>query len=253
VHLNDKTVVVTGAGRGIGHALATSFAQRGARLALLDISASDTLTTAAHCAQLGTQAIGYGCDVTQEAQVRDTFESIAADFGRLDILINNAGITRDALLVKVEDGTVTRKMSLEQWRAVLDVNLTGVFLCGREAASHMIQFANGGVIVNISSISQYGNAGQTNYSAAKAGVAAMTVVWAKELARYGIRAGSVAPGMTRTEMVASMKADALEKLMRAVPLQRCAEVEEIAQAALFIAENDFFTGRCIEVDGGMRL
>jgi 3-oxoacyl-[acyl-carrier protein] reductase len=253
VHLKDKTVAVTGAGRGIGRALATSFAQRGAQLALLDISPSDTLTTAAHCAQLGTRAIGYGCDVTQEGQVRNTFESIAADFGRLDILINNAGITRDALLVKVEDGTVTRKMSLEQWRAVLDVNLTGVFLCGREAASHMIQFANGGVIVNISSISQSGNAGQTNYSAAKAGVAAMTVVWAKELARYGIRAGSVAPGMTRTEMVASMKADALEKLMRAVPLQRCAEVEEIAQAAVFIAENDFFTGRSIELDGGMRL
>jgi 3-oxoacyl-[acyl-carrier protein] reductase len=176
MHLKDKTVVVTGAGRGIGRAIANSFAKRGARLALLDLAASDTLMTASQCAQLGTQAICYGCDVAQEVQVNETFESIAADFGRLDILVNNAGITRDALLVKVEDGKVARKMSLEQWRAVLDVNLTGVFLCGREAASHMIRFANGGVIVNISSISQYGNAGQTNYSAAKAGVAAMTVV-----------------------------------------------------------------------------
>jgi 3-oxoacyl-[acyl-carrier protein] reductase len=253
MHLKDKTVVVTGAGRGIGRAIANSFAKRGARLALLDFSPSDTLMTASQCAHLGTQAICYGCDVTQEGQVSETFEHIAADFGRFDILVNNAGITRDALLVKVEDGNIVRTMSLEQWRAVLDVNLTGVFLCGREAASHMIRLANGGVIVNISSISQYGNAGQTNYSAAKAGVAAMTVVWAKELARYGIRAGSIAPGVTRTEMVASMKPAALEKLMHAVPLQRCAEVEEIAQAAVFIAENDFFTGRSIELDGGMRL
>jgi 3-oxoacyl-[acyl-carrier protein] reductase len=253
MQLNDKVVVVTGAARGIGQAIAVAFAGRGARLALIDRSATDLNATAERCAKLGASTASYECDVASESMVIETFDRIASSAGRLDVLVNNAGITRDALLVKVDNGKVVRTMSLDQWRAVIDVNLTGVFLCGREAASHMIELGNGGVIVNISSISKCGNAGQTNYSAAKAGVAAMTVVWAKELARYKIRAGSIAPGMTRTEMVASMKTEALDKMMRSVPLGRTAEVEEIASAAVFIAENDFFSGRTIELDGGMRL
>jgi 3-oxoacyl-[acyl-carrier protein] reductase len=136
---------------------------------------------------------------------------------------------------------------------VIGVNLTGVFLCGREAAKHMIERGNGGVIVNISSISRQGNAGQTNYSAAKAGVESMAVVWAKELARYGIRAGSVAPGFTRTEILTSMRPEVLEKMTSPVPLKRLGLPEEIAQAVLFIFQNDFFTGRCLEIDGGLRL
>jgi 3-oxoacyl-[acyl-carrier protein] reductase len=139
----------------------------------------------------------------------DSFDAIAAHFGRLDVLINNAGITRDALLLKAKDSVIVAKMSLAQWDAVVKVNLTGVFLCGREAAEHMIRHGNGGVIINISSISREGNAGQTNYSAAKAGVAAMSVVWAKELARHGIRSAAIAPGFCATDILASMKPEVL--------------------------------------------
>jgi 3-oxoacyl-[acyl-carrier protein] reductase len=253
MQLTGKAVVITGAGRGIGRAIATHFAKKGARLALLDVSTADTQAVELHCKSLGAEAVSYSCDVTREDQVNEVFGRIARDFDQLDIQVNNAGITRDCLLVKVEHGMIVRKMSLDQWRAVIDVNLTGVFLCGREAASHMIRFAQGGVIINISSISRSGNTGQSNYSAAKAGVSALTVVWAKELARYGIRAGSIAPGMTRTEMMEKMKPEALEMLLRAVPSKRPAEVDEIALAAAFIAENDYFSGRCIAVDGGMRL
>jgi 3-oxoacyl-[acyl-carrier protein] reductase len=148
---------------------------------------------------------------------------------------------------------VTGKMGLEQWQAVIDVNLTGVFLCGREAAERMIRLGHGGLIINISSISKCGNAGQTNYSAAKAGVTAMAVVWAKELARYGIRAASIAPGFTRTDLLAGMPPEMLDKVTAPVPLKRLAQPEEIAHTAVFIAENDYFTGRAIDVDGGLRL
>jgi 3-oxoacyl-[acyl-carrier protein] reductase len=178
---------------------------------------------------------------------------IVKEFGSLDILINNAGIIRDALLVKAKEGAVVSKMSLAQWQAVIDVNLTGVFLCGREAAERMIKAGKGGVIVNISSISRHGNAGQTNYSAAKAGVMAMAVVWAKELARFNIRAAAIAPGFIETDIVSTMRPEMLEKTLRSVPLQRAGTPDEVAGAAQFIVENDFVTGRCIDLDGGMRI
>jgi 3-oxoacyl-[acyl-carrier protein] reductase len=252
MQLKDKVAVITGAARGIGAAIALAFAHRGAQLALIDLPSAAPGETAARCQALGAVTRTYACDVSDEPQVVRACERIATDFGRFDLLVNNAGILKDGLLVKVEQGKVVRTLSLEQWRAVLDVNLSGTFLCGREAASHMIRFGHGGVIINMSSVSRHGNFGQTNYSAAKAGVAAMAVVWAKELARYGIRAASIAPGVVHTEMMAALKPEALAKLIAAAPLQRLAEPAEIAQAAVFIAENDFFTGRCLELDGGMR-
>ena len=144
-------------------------------------------------------------------------------------------------------------MSLAQWQMVIDVNLTGVFLCGREAAARMIESGSEGVIINISSISMAGNFGQTNYSATKAGVAAMAVTWAKELARYGIRTGAIAPGYIATEMVMGMKPEALEKMAAGIPLKRLGEPGEIAQMALAIFTNDYISGRVFEVDGGLRL
>ena len=188
-----------------------------------------------------------------KARSKQHSTNIVADFHRLDGLVNNAGIVRDALLIRVKDGEVVGKMSFAQWQAVIDVNLTGVFLCGREAAGHMIQLGNGGVIVNISSISRAGNSGQTNYSAAKAGVAAMSVVWAKELGRHRVRVASIAPGFTRTTLLESMKPEILEKMIQPVPLKRLGTAEEIADAAAFIFQNEFFTGRCIDLDGGLRL
>ena len=151
------------------------------------------------------------------------------------------------------DGAVVGRLSSEEWNEVIGVNLTGVFLCAREAAARMIEFAHGGVIVNISSVSRAGNTGQSNYSAAKAGVEALAVVWAKELARHGIRVASIAPGFTRTEILAAMRPEILEKLTAQVPLKRMGEPQEIAHAVRFIFENDFFTGRCLELDGGLRM
>jgi 3-oxoacyl-[acyl-carrier protein] reductase len=251
--IKDKTIVITGAGRGIGRALAVRFATQGAHIALLDMNATDLAAAAQQCTELGVRAKAYTVDVSREADIAAALDAVVSDFGSLDVIVNNAGIVKDALLIKVKDGEVVGKMSLEQWRAVIDVNLTGVFLCAREAAERMIKLAKGGVIINISSISRHGNAGQSNYSAAKSGVASMTVVWAKELARYGIRVGSIAPGFTHTDILASMKPEVLEKVIAPVPLKRLGQPDEIAHAAQFIIENDFFTGRCLDLDGGLRL
>ncbi len=253
MQLGKKVVVITGAGRGIGRAMALAFADRGSEIAALDLDAAALAETRAQCEAKGVRTRTYVTDVTVESQIIKTFDAVVADLRRFDVLVNNAGITRDALLLKAQDGAIHSKMSLAQWQAVIDVNLTGVFLCGREGAERMIQLGSGGLIVNISSISREGNPGQTNYSAAKAGVAAMTVVWAKELARYGIRSAAIAPGFCSTEILAAMKPEMLARVKAAVPLHRLGEPAEIAATAVFIAENDFVTGRVVEVDGGLRL
>lgn len=253
MQLADKLVVVTGAGRGIGRAMAIAFAEKRAHLALIDLNEDDLAETRLLCESHGIKATTHICNVASEAAVSTTLNVVVNAHGRLDVMINNAGITKDALLVKAKDGVVTDMMSMEQWQVVIDVNLTGVFLGAREAARHMIGLGHGGVIINTSSLARAGNIGQTNYSAAKAGVAAMTVVWAKELARFNIRAGAIAPGFTYTEIVAAMKPEMIERSAAAVPLKRMAEPNEMAHAAIFIAENDFFSGRVIEVDGAHRL
>ena len=251
--IKGKTIAVTGGGRGLGRAMALEFAAHGGNVALIDLNATDLEETRARVAALGVQARTYLCNVTQEESVIATMDAIARDFGSLDVLINNAGIVKDALLIKVKDGAVVGKMTLDQWNAVIGVNLTGVFLCGREAAERMVRAGRGGVIVNISSISKDGNAGQTNYTAAKAGVAAMSTTWAKELARYGIRVGAIAPGFCATDILSSMSPETLAKVTAPVPLKRLGEASEIAHAVRFIFENDFFTGRCLDIDGGLRL
>jgi 3-oxoacyl-[acyl-carrier protein] reductase len=251
--MHEKTVVVTGGGRGIGRAIALDLAESGANVALFDRNEADLEETAQRCAAKSVKARSYHVNVADEAEVSAAMNRVVSDLGRLDGLVNNAGIVRDGLLVKVKDGAVVGEMTLDQWNAVIGVNLTGVFLCGRQAAKHMIELGNGGVIVNISSICRVGNAGQSNYSAAKAGVESMAVVWAKELARYGIRAASVAPGFTRTDILSAMRPEVLNKLTAPVPLKRLGLAEEIAHAVRFVFENEFFTGRCLEVDGGLRL
>jgi 3-oxoacyl-[acyl-carrier protein] reductase len=250
---NGKFAFVTGGARGIGKAIAQAFAERGARLALLDLNPTDLEATRAEFAGRGVTVSAHSLNVAREDEVIRALDEVLAAHGRLDLLVNNAGIIKDALLVKVKDGAIVSKMSLAQWQAVIDVNLTGVFLCGREAAERMIGLGNGGVIINISSISRAGNMGQSNYSAAKAGVAALATTWGKELARYGIRAAAIAPGFIKTDILSGMPPEALEKVTAPVPLKRLGLAEEIAHAALFIVENDFFTGRCIDVDGGLRL
>jgi 3-oxoacyl-[acyl-carrier protein] reductase len=253
MQLQNKLAVITGSGRGIGRAMALAFAAKKCNLMLLDVNEQDLDRTRSQCQEFGVQVAAEQCNVADEQSMTAAFDRTLSKFQRLDVMINNAGITRDALLIKVKDGAVVDRMTIDQWRDVIDVNLTGVFLGGREAAARMIKTGNGGVIINVSSISRVGNAGQTNYSAAKAGVDAMTVVWAKELARYGIRTGAIAPGFTRTEILDAMKPEMIERALAAAPLKRMAEPAEIAQAAIFIAENDYFSGRVIEVDGAQRL
>jgi 3-oxoacyl-[acyl-carrier protein] reductase len=203
--------------------------------------------------KLDVRASGYAVNVTDEKQVEETFAKIAAEFGQINGLINSAGIMRDGMLLKVKEGKVVNKMPLEQFQSVLDVNVTGTFLCSREAAAQMVETKSKGVIVNISSVSRAGNAGQTNYSASKAAVATMTVSWAKELARFGIRTGCIAPGLVETAMAAQMRPEMREMFIKSIPAQRLAEVEELAHAAKFIFENDYFTGRTLELDGGTRV
>ena len=252
MNLQKKVVAITGGGRGLGRATALAFAARGSDIALLDLNAADLEETSKLVEAQGVRAYTHVTNVALESDVTAALDGVIAELGQLDVLVNNAGITRDAMLVKVKDGEVVGKMSIEQWNAVIGVNLTGVFLCGREAAERMIRAGKGGVIINISSISADGNLGQTNYSAAKAGVASMTVVWAKELARFGIRCGAIAPGFCATDILSAMKPEVLEKVVAPVPLKRLGEPAEIAHTAIYIAENDFFTGRMIYCDGGMR-
>ncbi len=253
MQLSGKVVAITGGGRGLGRAMAQAFAAEGAQIAVLDLNTVDLAETCVQCVALGVRAMPYLTDVVDEAQVIASLDAIVAEFGRLDVLINNAGITRDALLVKAQDREILAKMTLAQWSSVLDVNLTGVFLCAREAAERMIRLGNGGLIISISSISREGNAGQTNYSAAKAGVAAMTVVWAKELARHGIRSVAIAPGFCATDILAAMKPEIVARVTAAVPLQRLGDPAEIASTAVYVARNEFVNGRVIEVDGGLRI
>ncbi|WP_437883505.1 SDR family oxidoreductase [Pseudomonas sp. LRF_L74] len=252
MELKDKVIIITGGCQGLGRAMGEYLAARGTHLALVDLNQDKLDEAVAACRALGAQARAYTCNVANEEQVQQTIDRIAEDFGAINGLINNAGILRDGLTIKVKDGELS-KMSLAQWQAVIDVNLTGVFLCTREVAAKMIELKNEGAIVNISSISRAGNMGQANYSAAKAGVAADTVVWARELARYGIRVAAVAPGFIETEMTASVKPELLERVASTIPLQRMGKPSEIAHSVAFILENDYFTGRVLEVDGGLRM
>ena len=253
MELKNKLVVVTGGGQGLGRAMAMRLANAGARLALLDMNQEALDTTCQMVADAGSSAQGYLCNVSQEENVEQVIADVVSQQGNIAGLVNNAGITRDGLLLKAKDGKVTQKMSMEQWDAVIGVNLTGVFLCTREVAAHMVEAGEGGCIVSISSISRAGNLGQTNYTATKAGVAAMTVTWAKELARYGIRTGAIAPGFIGTDMVLSMRDDVLEKIAAGIPSKRLGTPDEIAAGVQFIMENDYFSGRVLEIDGALRI
>ena len=252
--LNNKVIVITGAGQGLGRGMAVSLAQEGANVALIDLNEADLDKTVALCHAEGPQAKRYITNVTSEAEVEATFNKIIADFGEIHGLVNNAGITRDALLIKADKkGDILSRMSLEQWQSVIDVNLTGVFLCGREAATKMVEKGTKGLVLNICSISKAGNMGQSNYSAAKSGAASLTVTWAKELARYGIRVAGISPGYISTKMTEAIKPEAMEKLVKMIPLRRMGEIDEIAHSVVYLFETDFFNGRILEMDGGMRL
>ncbi|MFH0763125.1 MAG: 3-oxoacyl-[acyl-carrier-protein] reductase [Candidatus Omnitrophota bacterium] len=244
MRFKDKVVLVTGAGRGIGRAIALAFAKEGADIAVGDINKADADKACADIEAMGRRAISLEMDVTGPENVAAAINKILDKFSKVDILINNAGITKDNLILR---------MSQEQWDAVLKVNLSGSFNCIKAVSRPMIK-QRSGKIVNIASIiGIIGNAGQANYSASKAGIIALTKTAAKELASRKINVNAVAPGFIETEMTARLPEELKNKMKEAIPLGRFGSPGDVAGACMFLASEgaDYITGQTIVVDGGM--
>ena len=247
--------VVTGGASGMGRHFVLALARAGDDVALCDLNADSIAAVEADAEALPGKVVGFVCDVADEDQVIGFIDAAFDALGGLDVLINNAGIFRDGLLVKKDKETgEVRKMSLRKWQSVIDVDLTGPFLMTREFAARCIETdTKPAVVVNISSVARYGNRGQSNYSAAKAGLVADTKLWSIELARYGIRTGAIAPGFVDTPILQGMPDGVLQAMLKPVPLRRVGDPEEIWMGVKFIIECDYFTGRCIDIDGGLVL
>ncbi len=253
MRFQDKVAVVTGGANGIGRAVVELFAEEGAQVVIWDLADDAGQTLAAEITSSGGKALYRHVNVTESEDVDAAVEELIAEVGQIDILINNAGILRDGQLVKVKDGEVQKRMTDEMFDMVIDVNLRGVFVCTRAVAPQMIQH-KGGVILNASSVvGLYGNFGQTNYVATKAGVIGMTKVWARELGRYGIRVNAVTPGFISTEMVMAMPEKVLDGMRQRTPMGRLGQPKDVADAYAFLASGQasFITGAVLQVDGGI--
>ncbi len=244
--LDGKVAIVTGGARGIGRVTAILFAREGAAVVVADRDRAAAAALVQEMQPEGTRMLALAVDVTRPEEVERMAQETATRFGRIDILVNNAGITQDATL---------RKMTLEQFQMVVDVNLTGVFLCTKAVLPYM-EAQGSGCILNASSVVAHaGNFGQTNYVATKTGVIGMTKTWARELGRYGIRVNAVAPGFIETDMTRQVPAKVLDMVRARTPLQRLGRPEEVARAYLFLASDEasFITGAVLNVDGGLTL
>ena len=242
--LNDKTCIITGGAQGIGLATALKFAREGAKVAIWDLAQGAVDAAVRQCAAAGAQAQGWVVDVTQREMVDAAVRGTIARFGRVDVLVNNAGITKDARL---------QKMTVEQFDRVIDVNLRGVFHCSQAVADAMVAQGSG-VILNASSVvGIYGNFGQTNYAASKFGVIGFTKTWSRELGPKGIRVNAVAPGFVATHILDSIPEKVLADMKQRVPLHRLGTPEEIANVYCFLASDEasYINGAVIEVSGGM--
>jgi 3-oxoacyl-[acyl-carrier protein] reductase len=244
MRLNDRVAIITGSGAGIGRAGALTFAREGAKVAVVDIDEKAAKEVAEEIAAAGGEAMAIAADVADRASVDAMVQAVLDRWGRIDVLINNAGILRDGRLVK---------MTEEQFDLVIAINLKGVFNCTQAVAPHMLEAEYGRIINTTSVVAIYGNFGQTNYVAAKAGVIGMTKVWARELGRKGITVNAVAPGFIATEMVKSIPQNIAEQMISKVPMQRMGEPEEIANAYLWLASDEasYVNGAVICVDGGV--
>ena len=243
MRLKDKVAIVTGAGRGIGLVTAQTFAREGAKVVLCDLDLPEVEAAAAEISKAGGVAMAVQANTAKTASVQDLLAKVLAQFGRVDILVNNAGIIRDKQLLKMEEA---------DFDSVIEVNLKGVYLCTR-AVAEVMATQGGGVILNASSVvALYGNFGQTNYVASKAGVIGMTKVWARELGRKGIRVNAVAPGFIETRMTEGIPEKVIEKIIEKVPLGRMGKPQDIANAYLWLAsdESSYVNGHVLSVDGG---
>ena len=250
MRLKDKVTLITGGASGIGKATAELFAREGAKVVICDVNEE---AGKALVAQLGNDATFYKVNVADRQAVQAWVDDVVARYGRVDVLVNNAGVTRDGLFVKVKDGELVKQMEEAAFDLVVDINLKGVFNCAQAVAPYMIKQGSG-VILNMASVvGLYGNLGQTNYVATKAGVIGMTKVWARELGRYGVRVNAVAPGFILTDMVQKMPEKVLEDMRAKTPLGRLGQPEDIAHTFLWLASDEasFVHGATISVDGGI--
>lgn len=250
MRLQGKVTLITGGAAGIGRATAERFAQEGATVVVCDLNeaALQELT-----ATLGPQASCYKVNVADRQAVQAWIDDVVAKYGRIDVLVNNAGILRDGLLVKLKDGEVVKMMSEADFDLVIAVNLKGIFNCTQAVAPVMMR-QKSGVILNASSVVGLdGNFGQTNYVATKAGVIGMTKVWARELGRFNVRVNAVAPGFTATDILSAMPEKVLDGMREKTPLGRLGAPVDIANAYLFLASDEasFITGAVLRVDGGL--
>jgi 3-oxoacyl-[acyl-carrier protein] reductase len=251
--LAGKVVIVTGAGAGIGRATAVAFAKERCRVAAWDISDANAAAVVEELTAAGGDAMFQKVDVASAASVNAAVDAVASAWGAINVLVNNAGIVRDAQLIKWKDGAQTGMMTDEGFDQVIGVNLRGPFLCTRAVVPHIIK-AGGGAVLNASSVvGLYGNFGQTNYVATKAGVIGMTKTWARELAKYKIRVNAVAPGFIATEILRSMPQKVLDGMVGHTPLGRMGDPRDIAEAYVWLASDAaaFVTGTVISVDGGL--
>jgi len=242
--LDGKIVVITGAARGIGQSIALRLAEEGADIAACDVKAEWLDETLEKVRALGRRAEAYGVDVSKSDQVQAGVDAIQKDFGRIDVVVNNAGITRDGLIIR---------MSEEDWDLVMDINLKGTFLMTKAAAKYMMK-QRSGTFVNIASvIGLMGNPGQANYGASKAAVSNLTKTVAKELAARGIRANAIAPGFIKTKMTDALTEDVRNQMLAAIPLKDFGTPEDVANVVLFLASDlsRYVTGQTLSVCGGM--
>jgi 3-oxoacyl-[acyl-carrier protein] reductase len=250
MRLADHVCLITGGAAGIGKATALRFTEEGARVVICDVNEEAGQETVAG---LGSDAAFYKVDVTDRQAVQEWVDDVSARYDRIDVLVNNAGLMRDNLLVRVKEGQLVKQMPEEEFDLVIAVNLKGVFNCTQAVAPHMIRQGRGVILNATSIVGLDGNFGQTNYVATKAGVVGMTKVWARELGRYNIRVNAVAPGFTLTEMVLQMPKDILERMAARAPLGRMGQPRDIANAYLFLASDEasFISGAVLRVDGGI--
>ena len=252
MRLQDKVCIITGGAAGIGKATAVKFASEGAKVVICDVNEEAGNALAA---ELGNDASFWKANVVNRQEVQEWIDAVAVKYGRIDVLINNAGITRDSQFVKFKEGEVVGQMSDEAFDAVIAVNLKGVFNCTQAVVPYMIKQGGGAVVSASSVVGLYGNFGQTNYAATKFGVIGMTKTWARELGKYQIRVNAVAPGFILTEMVLKMPENVLAGMAANAPLKRLGKPEEIANVYAWLASDEasYVHGAVISVDGGIVL